>query len=191
MPCAVKKGVYLLAILLLPSVIYVVFSLGQHNVSKLPFLGPFTVIDGDTVYEAIPIAINKPTVLYAPRELNETTLSTLVNFGSKLEWRSKWQVVIANTDSAALAHAKQTLVVETENWSYLRLQQEDTEVLHRFWGEETSAEMVHLVDAKGHLRGSFDPRLHADNLLLSDGVKLLLQEPHIQWKNDQKTADVE
>lgn len=50
-----KKGFYLLAILLFPSIIYMLFSLGEHHVKKMPHYGEFTVSEaGDTIYKPVP-----------------------------------------------------------------------------------------------------------------------------------------
>ena len=50
-----KKGFFLLAILLFPSIIYLLFSLGEHHVEKLGSFGSFEIgVEGDTIYQSIP-----------------------------------------------------------------------------------------------------------------------------------------
>ncbi len=50
-----RKGFYLLVILLFPSIIYMLFSLAQHNVARLEFYGQTAVsAEGDTIYQSVP-----------------------------------------------------------------------------------------------------------------------------------------
>lgn len=56
-----RKGLFVLAILLLPSLLYVFFALGKANFRKLPYHGPKAVrdtfIDGQAKKDSIPYAI--------------------------------------------------------------------------------------------------------------------------------------
>ncbi|MEX2597173.1 MAG: hypothetical protein WEC59_09625 [Salibacteraceae bacterium] len=50
-----RKGVFLILILLFPSIVYMLFSLGEHRVERLSMLGDYSVDDaGDTSYSVIP-----------------------------------------------------------------------------------------------------------------------------------------
>lgn len=50
-----KKGFYLLAILLFPSIIYMLFSLGEHHVKKMPHYGKYAITEmGDTIFQPVP-----------------------------------------------------------------------------------------------------------------------------------------
>jgi len=59
---SLKKGSFLIVILLFPSLIYMIFSVGKHNVATLGYFGPKEVVqqmvDGeevvDTIYHTIP-----------------------------------------------------------------------------------------------------------------------------------------
>jgi len=51
---SVKKSLILLAILLLPSILYLFLHTGINNFKPLPILGPKTVESSDTVYHKIP-----------------------------------------------------------------------------------------------------------------------------------------
>ena len=49
-----KKAALLFALLLFPSILYVVFSSGKHTFLYRPILGPKTVnVDGDTLYHSV------------------------------------------------------------------------------------------------------------------------------------------
>ena len=49
-----KKVAGLIIILLLPSFFYLILSKGDHHYKSLPFIGPVTYSDGDSVYHTLP-----------------------------------------------------------------------------------------------------------------------------------------
>lgn len=134
-----RKGLYLIIILLFPSLIYLIFSLGEHNVSLPRFYGEYEVSEaGDTTY----LSVAFPTLVDAQgRVINgssisgkvvvvdvftqpcdetcRTKMATLANYLHKMEMRDKWMVVsiaMNETDAAGLQVLSEQVYNVGDNW---------------------------------------------------------------------------
>lgn len=108
-----RKGFYLILILLFPSIIYMLFSLGEHRVEKLRSFGAYTLNEeGDTVYQPVADLVfmnslgdvihfddlrGKPVVLDVfGIPCSDTCMRkgvTLVNYLNEIPEREKWVVL--------------------------------------------------------------------------------------------------
>jgi peroxiredoxin len=138
-----RKGIYLIIILLFPSIIYMLFSLGEHRVEKIRSYGAYEVnSEGDTIYQPVPdlelIDQNgerhqlsdwsgKPIVLDVfSNPCDEPCKKkgvTLVNYLNELPEREQWSVLslslqpgIEKTELSAL-HANH--MPEMTNWHFV------------------------------------------------------------------------
>lgn len=138
-----RKGIYLIIILLFPSIIYMLFSLGEHRVEKIASFGSYEVnAEGDTVYQPVPdlSLINhngqrkqlsdwsgKPIVLDVfSNPCDEPCKKkgvTLVNYLNELPERDQWSVLSlsldANVAQATLADLHANHLPEMTNWSFI------------------------------------------------------------------------
>jgi cytochrome oxidase Cu insertion factor (SCO1/SenC/PrrC family) len=137
-----RKGVYLVLILLFPSLIYMLFSLGEHRVEKIRSFGHYSINhEGDTVYEAIPDVElilhdgtatslsawrGKPVVIdvvsFPCDEPCRKKGVTLVNYLNELNERDKWSVVSLalqpNLDPSELEALRQEHMPDMQNWVF-------------------------------------------------------------------------
>ncbi|NQV52051.1 MAG: redoxin domain-containing protein [Flavobacteriales bacterium] len=149
-----RKGFFLLLILLFPSIIYLLFSLGKHHVEKIRSFGSYTVNqEGDTTYAPVPDLIfmdhsgsvvhlddlrGKPIVLdLFPFPCDDPCRKkgvTLVNYLNELPEREKWIVLSLSmkteVDPADLHELQQAHLPEMTNWYFAAA--EDEEELSRF-----------------------------------------------------------
>jgi hypothetical protein len=124
-----RKGLFVLAILLLPSLIYVFFALSKANFRKLPYHGPKavrdTLINGaprkDTVYYAIPpmvmygivrndtIYTSNPQFALFDSQGNRTSIQTLLSISRNVHIASfirKWDAGTAKQLKGLAEYAK-------------------------------------------------------------------------------------
>jgi len=215
-----RKGFFLLLILLFPSIIYLLFSLGKHNVEKIRSFGTFSInVEGDTVYAPVPDMIfmdhngavvhfddlrGKPVVLdlfnFPCDDPCRKKGVTLVNYLNELPEREKWVVLSLSmepgVDAAELLAMEQAHLPEMTNWYFAAA--EDGEELAQFLDyvyvqtgkvrslEELPGKDFALIDQQGVIRAYFDSRIYKENRKLEDAVKLLLQEPFLTWKEQEK-----
>lgn len=134
-----KKGFYLILILLFPSIIYMLFSLGEHHVKRLDFYGPCEVEEsGDTTY--LPVEFPKLKAadgeMLVPEYWHGKAViidlfhlpcdddcakhfTTLANYLNDLEEKDKWVVVSICLDSvsdSSLFEMQHKLFYEGDNW---------------------------------------------------------------------------
>ena len=211
-----KKGIYLIGILLVPSVIYLLFSLGEHNMAKLGFYGDYQLSEeGDTVYQSVEM----PTLLrydgeemlpsdwkgkavlihfyhWPCDETCKTRLATLNNYLHKVGMEEEWVLVSACLDETyddALRELSSKNLYDHNNWHFVHgsdITQLQDELLAPLRNSKQADEqllqmedMVVLLDQDQRIRSYFDLRLQQDNKRMGDALKLIIQEPHISWKN--------
>lgn len=138
-----RKGVFLILILLFPSIVYLLFSLGEHRVEKIGSFGKYTVgQDGDTNYVPIP-----PLELYTSTDsmfvisdlrgnpvlidlfeipCDEACMKkgvTLVNYLHELPERDQWRVLSIGLKAGIapdeLRRLEQLHLPEMKNWSFV------------------------------------------------------------------------
>lgn len=138
-----KKGFYLVAILLFPSIIYMLFSFGEHHVEKMPSYGRFEVNDeGDTIYQRVPelniqLADGSITQLseFADRALVLNLFempcddacrkkgATLANYLNELGGTDKWAIInlciTENTDVSELNEIAKAHDIGMKNWYFV------------------------------------------------------------------------
>lgn len=138
-----KKGFYLVAILLFPSIIYMLFSFGEHHVEKMPSYGRFEVNDeGDTIYQRVPelniqLADGSNTQLseFADRALVLNLFempcddacrkkgATLANYLNELGGTDKWAIInlciTENTDVSELNEIAKAHDIGMKNWYFV------------------------------------------------------------------------
>lgn len=137
-----KKGLFLLGILLFPSIIYLLFSLGEHHVQKLGAFGDYEVnTDGDTVYAPVPeLHLNFSNgETKSLRDLKGRAIilnffkfpceedckkkgATLANYLIELAEPEKWCILNVNLNSDAttheLAESAKAHSIGMDNWFF-------------------------------------------------------------------------
>ena len=137
-----KKGLFLIGILLVPSMVYLLFSLGEHNTARLGFYGTIERIteNGDTVYSAqnFPVLIDQDGNTIDQSELYGRVLvvdifsnpcdadcadkiSTLNNYLYRIGLNDKWMLLsIANEQISAeeLKELSTKNLYKGGNWSF-------------------------------------------------------------------------
>jgi len=215
-----RKGIYLILILLFPSIIYMLFSLGEHRVEKIRSYGEYTVNeDGDTIYQPVPDLVfmthlgevmhledlrGKPIVLDVFSLPCDGACKkkgvTLVNYLNELPERDKWVVLSlagsAGTSEGELAQIQKEHMPEMLNWYFASAEdQAELDELLRYVFVSTGIvsslddlpeKDFALIDQQGVIRSYFDSRIYKENRKLEDAVKLLLQEPYLTWKDENK-----
>jgi len=215
-----KKGAILVAILLLPSIIYMLFSLGEHNVKRLPSYGPYEVADnGDTNWASAPnikLVDNagnpklfsdyegKVIVLdffdFPCDSICKTKGATLANYLHKLDDTDKWVIlslsVNPNVTVAELEALRQKHMPSMDNWFFVKADT-DRDVHEgisfafaqsgRKNGPTTAPnEEFVLLDQQGVMRAFFNSRIQKDDKSMADAIKLLMREPYVNWKDDER-----
>lgn len=149
-----RKGLYLIIILLFPSIIYMLFSLGEHRVEKIGSYGTYTIdAAGDTVYAPVPNMkvmdqnasfkdlsdwSGKPIVLDVfSNPCDEACMKkgvTLVNYLNELTERDHWAVLSLSLQPGLSEQALKELhgkhLPEMDNWSFITAL--DTNALEQF-----------------------------------------------------------
>lgn len=212
----VKKGLILIAILLVPSIVYMLFSLGEHHTAKLGFYGNIDSISdsGDTIYKSIafPKLMDQKGAELTYEELEGKVLLvdfmnwpcddacsdkilTLNNYLNKIGYKDQWLLmsIVSNEISPDnLKGLSQKTLYHGDNWVFARCENRD-EILAlqsaMFLStqqvnseEKLPSSKVALLDQSQKIRAFFDLRLQQDNKTMQDAIKLLIQEPHISWK---------
>lgn len=207
-----KKGLFLVGILLVPSVIYMLFSLGEHHTSRLGFAGAYEVnVTGDTVFKpvSIPDMIDQDGNVISSSTLNgrvvllntfrwpcdeacATSLTTLNNYLHKTGFENDWLLLNVCLDSISqteLLELSQKKLYNGDNWSYAKSDDltqflTDCYVNTNKVGsiENLPTTEVLLLDQQQRIRTFFNLRFQKDNRTMEDAIKLLIQEPHISWK---------
>lgn len=210
-----RKGLFLIVILLFPSIIYLLFSLGQHNVKKLEFYGSYTIsAEGDTIYNpvSLPDLVDASGETISAKTLEgkvivvdvidqpcdegcRTKMATLANYLHKLDMRDRWMLVtisMSNEHPEELSALAGDVANLGENWSIASAM--DPAALQSFLDEvfvktgransveELPSKEFMILDQGGHIRSYFDSRIYKENRKLEDAIKVLIQEPHIEWK---------
>lgn len=135
-----RKGLFLVIILLFPSIIYMFFSLGEHHVKRLGYYGSYDVNDaGDTVYRAISIpqliddqgktldsqklsgqVVVVDLFTYPCEDQCAKHFTTLANYLNDVAEKEKWTLISIcltpdiNTDQMRELRSK--LIYEGDNW---------------------------------------------------------------------------
>ena len=166
-----RKGLYLILILLFPSIIYMLFSLGEHRVEKIRSFGAYEVNEaGDTVYAPVPDLKlvdqdgnafrladlkGKPIVLdvfgVPCDEPCRKKGVTMVNYLNELSERDKWAVLsLSNQPRFSMENLldlQQDHLPEMTNWKFCSAT--DTSELDAFLnyvfvqtGKEASRELL-------------------------------------------------
>jgi len=78
-----------------------------------------------------------------------------------------------------------------DNWQFYRLQNlADQSILDEVFEMNPSrsnpGEYIALLDQSNRVREYFNLRTQQDNKKLQDAIKLIIQEPHISWKQKTK-----
>lgn len=212
-----RKGIILLLILLFPSIVYLLFSLGEHNVERMGFYGEVSInASGDSVYKSVPelylrasdstrFSLNelkgKPLIIdFLPWPCDEPCMKkgvTLVNFLNEVGMNDQWSVLSIVMDDgitgSQLIELRNKHLPEMENWSFVAAV-DSMQLSH--WVDyaflkigrisninQMPANEVVLLDQQGRIREYFDLRIHKQSSKMEDAIKLLLQEPHIEWKD--------
>ncbi|MEZ4720599.1 MAG: hypothetical protein R2813_01835 [Flavobacteriales bacterium] len=207
-----KKGLFLVGILLVPSVIYMLFSLGEHHTSRLGFSGAYEIDEmGDTVFKPVIIpammdqngnSISKSTLdgkvvllntfRWPCDEACATSLTTLNNYLHKTGFENDWLLLNVCLDSisqAELHEFSEKKLYSGNNWLYAS-SDDLTQLLTECYintgklssVEELPSTEVVLLDQQQRIRTFFNLRFQKDNKTMEDAIKLLIQEPHISWK---------
>ncbi|HAW20521.1 MAG TPA: hypothetical protein DCX14_10085 [Flavobacteriales bacterium] len=212
-----KKGIFLVSILLVPSIIYLLFSLGQHNMAKLGYYGEFDQLD--EMGDSLVFPVNVPALNVANiDDFGEDDLKDRVVLMHLFQWPCDDQCI----DNIATLNNYLNRVGLNEEWTLLSIcrdsisqkELEDLSVKNMYkggnWHFATSPNHRELVDAlfirtqrassisdivstevvlldqSKRVRGFFDLRFQQDNKLMQDAIKVLIQEPHVKWKNKEK-----
>lgn len=138
-----RKGIILILVLLFPSIIYLLFSLGKHHVERLGFYGDYTVEEGDTVYvpAPLPTLVDQRGALWTPGQLEgkvlvidlfrwpceeqcKTKMATLTNYLNKVGHTDQWLLIsICLSDSVGedvLDELSTRHLYEGGNWHFAR-----------------------------------------------------------------------
>lgn len=139
-----RKGLFLVIILLFPSIIYMLFSLGEHRVEKIRSYGEYMLSDtGDTVYLPLPdLGLidesgneffisdlrGKPIVLDVfASPCDQPCMKkgvTLVNYLNELPERDKWAVLSLSLSPEIgmleLKELRNQHLPEMENWMFVK-----------------------------------------------------------------------
>lgn len=143
-----RKGIYLLVILLFPSIIYMLFSLGTHNVGRLGFYGDAELsAEGDSIFQPVP-SIQLKEALGASFPLSslegkivvldvidwpcdetcKKTGVTLANYLVDVEKKEEWVVLTicinSAVDEAVLADFASKHLAEGVNWRFVTAESE-------------------------------------------------------------------
>jgi len=211
-----KKGLFLIAILLVPSVVYLLFSLGQHNTARLGYYGEVESIseNGDTVFQSVPFPdlVTQNGNSMDVSNLNGRVLvvdifdqpcdaacydkiSTLNNYLNRIGLNEEWMLLSISMkpmEMGALKNLSEKNLYKGGNWMFAtaKSQSDIDELVERLF--VTTGQMgsvndipstkVVVLDQNQRIREFFDLRLQQDNKTLQDAIKLLIQEPHISWK---------
>ena len=210
-----KKGVILIAILLVPSLVYMLFSLGEHNTTRLGFYGSIIGVDdnGDTLYASVKLpdlmgmSDNKLSGDELPQKVRiihafnwpcdnqcVDNISTLNNYLNKVERKEDWELMSICVDSISaqnLESLSKKRIYTGDNWQFYRLQNlADQSILDEVFEMNPSrsnpGEYIALLDQSNRVREYFNLRTQQDNKKLQDAIKLIIQEPHISWKQKTK-----
>ncbi|MEQ9186228.1 MAG: hypothetical protein RLP15_00725 [Cryomorphaceae bacterium] len=143
-----RKGFILLLILLFPSIIYLLFSLGEHHVEKIGSFGDFKVNElGDTSYVPVPDIVftnqngdvmhmddfrGKPVVIDVIDVPCDEACGkkgvTLVNYLNEVPEREKWVVLsIGRRSEVTVEELKQLQkahLPEMDNWYFVTAEDE-------------------------------------------------------------------
>lgn len=218
--CKMKKGLILAAILLLPSIVYLLFSKGEHHVARLGYYGDIDSIrtSGDTVYKpmdfpelvgengqefdlkAHPNRVILVHVFQSPCDENcKTNMATLNNYLYKTGLKERWMILSICLDSVSRDVLEDLAVkgmYSGGNWFYTSVRSssdgqrfvDDCFVKTKATGsrEEIPRTTMLLFDQSHRLRGFFNLKLQDDNKKMEDAIKVLMQEPHISWKEKKK-----
>lgn len=212
-----KKGIFLVAILLVPSVIYLLFSLGQHNMAKLGYFGEFDHVDeiGDSI--VLPVAIPTLNVANDSDFQKEgladrvilihlfqwpcgdqciDNIATLNNYLNRVGLNEEWALLSICRDSISQQELNDLSVknlYKGGNWHFATSPQREELTQALFIKTDRSLSIkeitpteVVLLDQSRRVRGFFDLRFQQDNKTMQDAIKVLIQEPHIQWKDKKK-----
>lgn len=138
-----RKGFYLILILLFPSIIFLIFSLGEHHVTKMGSYGSYQVQDnGDTIYKPVPDLVfvdhdghelsmedlrGKPVLFdFYTVPCDEACRKkgvTLVNYLNDVAEKEKWMVLSVCVDSvvsqADLKQLKNDHLPEMQSWKFV------------------------------------------------------------------------
>lgn len=206
-----KKGLFLVAILLVPSIIYLLFSLGKHHTGKLGFDGKYEVSNqGDTNFLALqfPDMVSSDGEKISNSSLEgkvvvihffhwpcdegcKTEFATINNYLNQIGLNERWELLniaidsISLSDLGALASMK---IYDGKNWFYCAPQSTEQANLLRMNAFESTHDIDHptstvvLLDQKQFIRARFDLKMQPQIKLLQDAIKLVVQEPHISWK---------
>lgn len=138
-----RKGIYLIGILLVPSVIYLLFSLGEHNMARLGFYGQYDLgANGDTIFLPAVLpnletadgatitseALDGKVVLmhffnWPCHEACKTRLATLNNYLHKYGNAQEWVLISAAMDSISTSDLKDLSaknLYNHNNWKYTK-----------------------------------------------------------------------
>jgi cytochrome oxidase Cu insertion factor (SCO1/SenC/PrrC family) len=211
-----KKGLFLIAILLVPSVVYLLFSLGQHNTARLGFYGEVESIseNGDTVFRSvhIPKLFARDGNAVDLTSLNGRVLvvdifdqpcgdacydkiSTLNNYLNRIGLNEEWILLSISLNPMGMSELKalsEKNLYKGGNWVFATTESKhdiDELVESLFVStqqvggiNEMPTSKVVVLDQDQRIREFFDLKLQQDNKTLQDAIKLLIQEPHISWK---------
>ncbi|MBT3647355.1 MAG: redoxin domain-containing protein [Flavobacteriales bacterium] len=137
-----KKGIYLIIILLFPSIIYMLFSLGEHKVKRVGYFGEYSVQEGDTTYNPVPLLSLRSSdgehlstddlrgrvviinlINWPCDEECYKQGATLANYLNDLGNNEQWVLYTISIDTGTsleeLADHSSKYIVEMTNWSFL------------------------------------------------------------------------
>ena len=211
-----KKGLFLVGILLVPSVVYLLFSLGEHNTARLGYYGSIDKVTeaGDTIFNPLhfPRMTDQDGNELSTAELHgrvivvdiisnpcteacSDKISTLNNYLNRVGLNDQWVLLSIAMEPMSQSELKELStknLFKGGNWYFASLQDESemTAFANALFVETMQVDglsglpttKVALLDQNQRIRAYFDLRLQQDNKTLQDAIKLLIQEPHISWK---------
>lgn len=212
---SLKKGSILVAILLVPSVLFLVFSLGKHHIKDVPVLAPIEVRGTDTIYQTLPNIVFETAqgTVFSLDSLRGKILvvdfftnpcnapcmkkgAMLANLQNEFKDKESLAILSISLDTAMGQPEMQKLadkhVPKHGMWYFLKTRKLATLVGAAFAGKEDPPALSDLpttdyilFDHQQRIRGYFDSRMLEDNKTLQDAIKVLMREPYIPHKNKE------
>ncbi len=144
-----RKGFYLILILLFPSILFLIFSLGEHHVIKMGAYGSYRVQDNaDTIYKPVPNMVlqdqdgiefsiddlkGRPVLFdFFTMSCDEACMKkgvTLVNYLYDVSEKDKWSVVSvclnAEVNLEDLKSLQNNHMPEMQNWKFAKVKDQN------------------------------------------------------------------
>jgi hypothetical protein len=206
-----KKWAVILAILLFPSILYVLYSGGKHGFHRLPVLGPKTAVNNetataDTLYHKVSFS-GKLQSLYLSDSvyrvfsilspvrdpLNDRIINQLLFNHKKFDKRTDLVFISLTwpTDSANLQEVPEINARDSRRWNILEVPYEEliefvtTQLLlpHPDTASEIAfrGQMV-ILDKQMRVRSCIDATQYTEGKKLTDDLKVLKAEEFVKFK---------